>query len=231
MRPTRMRQPSGPCRAYAAGLPPLAELIEGGRVLALNMPAGANPALGRAIGVLLKNAWMQALLRWPAEAARRPGRYLRPAVFICDEYQAFATVGQDDPRWRREGVRADAAVPLHPDRCHAVDLLAPLRAVGHGGLAHTGPDAPHPDLPVLERRVLGQDRGAVQTKPLACGACSADGLGSVLVPRFGTVPVHRHQAWQACIPSPSVFTSNPHRRVEVPDGLFESSVCHRTVTP
>ena len=78
-------------------LPPLAELIEGGRVLALNMPAGANPALGRAIGVLLKNAWMQALMRRPAEAARRPGRYVRPAVFICDEYQAFATVGQDDP--------------------------------------------------------------------------------------------------------------------------------------
>ena len=69
-------------------LPPLAELIEGGRVLALNMPAGANPALGRAIGVLLKNAWMQALLRRPAEAARRPGRYFRPAVFICDEYQS-----------------------------------------------------------------------------------------------------------------------------------------------
>ncbi len=69
-------------------LPPLAELIEGGKVLALNMPAGANPALGRAIGVLLKNAWMQALLRRPAEAARRPGRYLRPAVFICDEYQS-----------------------------------------------------------------------------------------------------------------------------------------------
>ena len=78
-------------------LPPLAEVIESGKVLALNMPAGANPALGRAIGVLLKNAWMQALLRRPAEAARMPGRYLRPATFICDEYQAFATVGQDDP--------------------------------------------------------------------------------------------------------------------------------------
>ena len=78
-------------------LPPLSDLIENGRVLALNMPAGANPALARAIGVLLKNAWMQALLRRPAEAVRRPGRYLRPAVFICDEYQAFATVGQDDP--------------------------------------------------------------------------------------------------------------------------------------
>ncbi len=78
-------------------LPPLAQLIDEGKVLALNMPAGANPALARAIGVLLKNAWMQALLRRPAEAARRPGRYMRPAVFICDEYQAFATVGQDDP--------------------------------------------------------------------------------------------------------------------------------------
>ena len=78
-------------------LPPLSDLIEGGKVLALNMPAGANHALARAIGVLLKNAWMQALLRRPAEAARRPSRYMRPAVFICDEYQAFATVGQDDP--------------------------------------------------------------------------------------------------------------------------------------
>ncbi|MCY4399495.1 MAG: TraM recognition domain-containing protein [Gemmatimonadetes bacterium] len=78
-------------------LPPLAQLIGDGKVLALNMPAGANPALARAIGVLLKNAWMQALLRRPAEAARRPDHYMRPAVFLCDEYQAFATVGQDDP--------------------------------------------------------------------------------------------------------------------------------------
>ena len=86
-----------PMQGLRRRLPPLAQLIDEGRVLALNMPAGANPALARAIGVLLKNAWMQALLRRPAEAARRPGRYMRPAVFICDEYQAFATVGQDDP--------------------------------------------------------------------------------------------------------------------------------------
>ncbi|MDE2653711.1 MAG: TraM recognition domain-containing protein [Gemmatimonadota bacterium] len=89
--------PGQPVPGLRRRLPPLSDLIEGGKVLALNMPAGANPALARAIGVLLKNAWMQALLRRPAEAARRPGRYMRPAVFICDEYQAFATVGQDDP--------------------------------------------------------------------------------------------------------------------------------------
>ncbi len=89
--------PAHPLPGLRRRLPPLSELIEGGKVLALNMPAGANPALARAIGVLLKNAWMQALLRRPAEAARYPDRYMRPAVFICDEYQAFATVGQDDP--------------------------------------------------------------------------------------------------------------------------------------
>ena len=84
----------GPCRGLRRRLPPLAELIDEGKVLALNMPAGANPALAHAIGVLLKNAWMQALLRRPAEAARRPDRYLQPAVFICDEYQTLLRVSR-----------------------------------------------------------------------------------------------------------------------------------------
>ena len=78
-------------------LPPLHELIEGGKVLALNMPAGANPALARAVGVMLKNAWLQALLMRPARMKESPRVYFRPAVFICDEYQAFASVGEDDP--------------------------------------------------------------------------------------------------------------------------------------
>ena len=80
-----------------APLPAIGDLIESGKVIALNMPAGANPALGRAIGVLLKNTWLQALLRRPAEMKRNPDRYFRPAVFLCDEYQSFATVGEDDP--------------------------------------------------------------------------------------------------------------------------------------
>ena len=78
-------------------LPPIYELIEQGKVLALNMPAGLNPALSRAVGVMLKNAWLQALLMRPAKMKANPGSYFRPAVFICDEYQAFASVGEDDP--------------------------------------------------------------------------------------------------------------------------------------
>ena len=81
----------------AEHLPPLYELIEGGKVLALNMPAGINPALSRAVGVMLKNAWLQALLMRPAKMKEKPSTYFRPAVFICDEYQAFASVGEDDP--------------------------------------------------------------------------------------------------------------------------------------
>ena len=83
--------------ALSGDLPPLDQLIESGKVLALNMPAGTNPALARAIGVMLKNAWLQSLLRRPATMQREPARYVRPAVFICDEYQAFASVGEDDP--------------------------------------------------------------------------------------------------------------------------------------
>ena len=78
-------------------LPPLETLIERGTVLALNMPAGSNPALSRAIGVLLKMSWLQALLRRPARMAASPGWVPRPAVFLCDEYQQFASVGEDDP--------------------------------------------------------------------------------------------------------------------------------------
>ena len=111
-------------------LPPLAQLIESGKVLALNMPAGSNPALSRAIGVLLKNAWMQALLRRPALLAHQPGRYLRPAVFICDEYQAFATVGQDDPSGDEKAfalTRQCRCIPIV-----ATQSIASLRSVLHG---------------------------------------------------------------------------------------------------
>ena len=83
--------------AFSQDLPPLDHLIDDGKVLALNMPAGTNPALARAIGVMLKNAWLQSLLRRPAQMKESPSRYVRPAVFLCDEYQAFASVGEDDP--------------------------------------------------------------------------------------------------------------------------------------
>ena len=104
-------------------LPPLYELIEGGKVLALNMPAGSNPALARAIGVMLKNAWLQALLMRPAQMKESPSTYFRPAVFICDEYQSFASVGEDDPTGDEKSFALNAAMPVHPDCCDPIHIL------------------------------------------------------------------------------------------------------------
>ena len=78
-------------------LPRLRALIEDGTVLCLNMPTGGSAALARAVGVMLKGAWLQAALQRPADMAADPERWFRPAVFVCDEYQSFATVGEDEP--------------------------------------------------------------------------------------------------------------------------------------
>ena len=46
-------------------MPALADCIESGKILALNMPAGENPSLARAVGVILKGSWLGALLLRP----------------------------------------------------------------------------------------------------------------------------------------------------------------------
>ena len=111
-------------------LPRLRELIESGRVLALNMPGGTNPALSRAVGVMLKSAWLQAALGRPADMAAQPGRFWRPAVFVCDEYQEFATVGADDPAGDEKSfalTRQSRVIPIV-----ATQSLSSLRSATRG---------------------------------------------------------------------------------------------------
>ncbi len=78
-------------------LPPITESLEAGKVLALNLPIGANPALGRAVGVMLKQDFQRAVLARIPQMAAEPDREWRDIVFICDEYQNFATAGESDP--------------------------------------------------------------------------------------------------------------------------------------
>jgi hypothetical protein len=88
-----------PCAADPEGrvLPPFDDLIETGAVVGLNFPVALNPALAKTIGTMMKIDYQRAVqLRIP-KMDRQPDKYFRPTIFICDEYQNFATVGGDSP--------------------------------------------------------------------------------------------------------------------------------------
>ena len=81
----------------AKPLPPLADLLERGAVVALNLPVATNPGLAKTIGTLLKQDFQRAVLNRIPRMQKEPGRIWRELVFLCDEYQGFATVGETDP--------------------------------------------------------------------------------------------------------------------------------------
>jgi hypothetical protein len=78
-------------------LPPIATLLEQGKIIALNFPVNMNPGLARAIGVMLKMDFQRAVLNRIPDISAEPDKLWRPIVFICDEYQHFATVGENEP--------------------------------------------------------------------------------------------------------------------------------------
>jgi hypothetical protein len=78
-------------------LPPIATLLEEGKIIALNFPVSMNPGLARAIGVMLKMDFQRAVLNRIPRISAQPNKVWRPVVFICDEYQHFATVGENEP--------------------------------------------------------------------------------------------------------------------------------------
>lgn len=78
-------------------LEPIETLLEAGRVLALNFPVATNPGLARIIGVMLKLDFQRAVLQRIPQMSDEPERIWRDLLFVCDEYHAFATVGESDP--------------------------------------------------------------------------------------------------------------------------------------
>jgi hypothetical protein len=94
-----------PCAGDPRGivLQPFEELIESGAVVGLNFPVALNPALAKTIGTMMKIDYQRAVMLRIPKMDEHPERHYRPTVFICDEYQNFATVGADNPtgdeRW------------------------------------------------------------------------------------------------------------------------------------
>ena len=82
---------------YGTPLPPFSSLIEQGKVCALNFPIGANPGLARAVGTMLKQDFQRTMVGRIPRIESHPEKYWRAVLFLCDEYQSFATTGESDP--------------------------------------------------------------------------------------------------------------------------------------
>jgi hypothetical protein len=82
---------------HGTPLPPIGDLIGQGKVLALNFPLAMNPGLARALGTMLKQDFQRAVLNRIHRSTTTSERSQRPVLFICDEYQAFATTGENEP--------------------------------------------------------------------------------------------------------------------------------------
>ena len=78
-------------------LPSFSDLIESGKVVGLNFPTALNPALAKIIGTMMKVDYQRSVLLRIPKMDEDAQRFFRPTVFICDEYQNFATVGGDNP--------------------------------------------------------------------------------------------------------------------------------------
>ena len=88
---------ANPHGALGKPLPSFSWLIENGKVCSLNFPIGMNAGLAKALGVMMKLDFQRAVLnRVPAMEAC-PNDYFRQVLFLCDEYQHFATVGETEP--------------------------------------------------------------------------------------------------------------------------------------
>jgi TraM recognition site of TraD and TraG len=78
-------------------LPSFSSLLEQGFVCALNFPIGMNAGLAKALGVMMKLDFERAVLNRVPKIEAHPEQYFRQVLFLCDEYQHFATVGESDP--------------------------------------------------------------------------------------------------------------------------------------
>ncbi|MGD0545450.1 MAG: TraM recognition domain-containing protein, partial [Candidatus Acidiferrales bacterium] len=82
---------------FGKPLPSFGWLIEHGAVCALNFPIGMNAGLAKALGVMMKLDFERAVLNRVPQIEAHPEQYFRQVLFLCDEYQHFATVGESDP--------------------------------------------------------------------------------------------------------------------------------------
>ena len=146
-------------------LPSFSWLIENGKVCALNFPIGMNAGLARALGVMMKFDFRGlSSIAFPEMEAHRD-RYFRQVFFICDEYQHFATVGENEPTGDEKFFslsRQPRCIPIV-----ATQSISSLKSSLPGDTWRSlAPDVPHQDIlwrcrmtsPPNGKRVVRQGR-------------------------------------------------------------------------
>jgi hypothetical protein len=89
-----------------------------------------NPGLARALGVLLKLDFQRAVLQRIPQMAKQADRVWRDLLFVCDEYHAFATVGETDPTGDERAFALSRQARLIP--IVATQSISSLRSALHG---------------------------------------------------------------------------------------------------
>lgn len=82
---------------FGKPLPSFSWLIETGKVCCLNFPIGMNPGLAKALGVMMKLDFERAVLNRVPVIEANKDKHFRQVLFLCDEYQHFVTVGENEP--------------------------------------------------------------------------------------------------------------------------------------
>ena len=72
-----------PDEVHGTPLPPLTDLIEQGKIVALNFPIAMNPGLARALGTMLTPDFQRAVLNRVHQMDRGAAQSRRPVLFGC----------------------------------------------------------------------------------------------------------------------------------------------------
>ena len=96
--PPRCAYSGAPKPGEPQPLAPLDTLARGRATSSLSIfPFAMNPGLARILGVMLKLDFQRAVLQRIPRITAQPSSVWRDLMFVCDEYHAFATVGETDP--------------------------------------------------------------------------------------------------------------------------------------
>ena len=115
---------------HGTPLPPIEQLLEAGKIIALNFPVGLNPGLARALGVMLKLDFQRAVLARIPRITAEPDTPWRDLLFVCDEYHSFATTGDTDPAGDERTFALSRQARLIP--IVATQSISSLRSAVHG---------------------------------------------------------------------------------------------------